>query len=101
MQQVLQQMDRYFSSPLAQVAQVVQPRAPAELTQAMVDLLLFQVVELQLAPLLVVAVVDMVTLQVPLVDQVAAVATAEQEDLQPPVKVTPEALAYPTTQVSG
>jgi hypothetical protein len=65
----------------------------------MVDLLLFQAEELQLAPLLVVAVVDMVTLQVPLVDQVAAVATAEQVDLE--AKVTLEVVDSLTTKISG
>jgi hypothetical protein len=65
----------------------------------MVDLLLFQAEELLLLLQLVVAVVVMVTLQVPLVDQVAAVATAEQVDLE--AKVTLEVVDSLTTKISG
>jgi hypothetical protein len=55
------------------VVQAVQPRAPAELTQAMVDLLLFQAEELLLLLQLVAVVVVMEIQLVHLVDQVEVV----------------------------
>jgi hypothetical protein len=70
MQQVLQQMDRHFSSPLALVAQVVRRSQQVELMQVTADLPKFQVEELLLLLQLVVAAVVMVTQQVHLVDQV-------------------------------
>ena len=45
--------------------------------------------------------VVMATAQVLLVDQVVAVVTEEQVDLQLPVKETLEVLAYQITQVTG
>jgi hypothetical protein len=47
MQQVFQQMDRHFSSPLVQVAQVVRRSQQVELMQVTADLPKFRVVELQ------------------------------------------------------
>jgi hypothetical protein len=67
--------------------------------QVTADLLLFRVVEYQLLQRLAAAVVVTEILQVPQVDQAAAVATEARVDLE--VKVTPEALAYPTAQVTG
>jgi RecA/RadA recombinase len=84
-----------------QVVQVVQRKALVELMQVTVNLLLFQVVELQHALQLVAAVVVMVELQALLVDQVVAAVMEERVDLQPRVKETPEVQAYPTAQVTG
>jgi hypothetical protein len=92
-------MEPLCPSPSVQVVQVVPRRPLVEPMQVTVKLLLFQAVELQLAPLLVVAVVDMATLQVPLVDQVAVAVTAEQVDLE--AKVTLEAVVSLTAKISG
>ena len=70
-----------------------------ELMQVTVNRLLFRAVELQHVPPLVAEAVVMATPQVLQVDQAAVAVLQERVDLQ--VKVTPEALAYPTAQVTG
>jgi hypothetical protein len=82
-----------------QVVQVVRRSHLVELMQVTVNRLLFRAVELQHVPPLVAEAVVMATPQVLQVDQAAVAVLQERVDLQ--VKVTPEALAYPTAQVTG
>jgi hypothetical protein len=84
-------MGLHFLSQLVQVVQVVPRRALVELTQATVNLLLFQVVEYQLLQRLAAAVAVTEILRAHPVGPVAAAVLQEPVDLE--VKVTPEALA--------
>jgi hypothetical protein len=82
-----------------QVVQVVRRSHLVELMQVTVNRLLFRAVELQHVPPLAAAAAVMAILQVLQVDQAAVAVLQERVDLQ--VKVTPEALAYPTAQATG
>jgi len=72
---------------LVLAVQVDRPRAPAELTQAMVNLPLFQVAELLRVLQLAAEAVVLVTQQVHLVDQAAAAVLMALADLALWVKV--------------
>jgi hypothetical protein len=82
-----------------QAVQVVRLRALVEPVEAAVVLQLFQAVELQRVPRMVVAAEGMEPTPVVLADQAAAVVTAVQVELE--VKVMLEVPAQPATQVGG
>jgi hypothetical protein len=89
----------HFPSPLVQVVQAVRHSHLAELTQVTVNPLLFQVAVFHHGQRLAAAAAVMAILQVLQVDQAAVAVLQERVDLQ--VKVTLEALAYPTAQATG